>query len=59
MGQRQWGFPDLTMASLKDVSLVEQARNEAKEILAEELGLKKYPLLQKKLKEFREKIHLE
>ncbi len=59
LGQRQWGIPDLAMASLADVSLVEKARNEAKEILQEDPELAKYPLLQEKLKEFRDRIHLE
>jgi len=58
-GSRQWGIPDLSMASLKDVSLVEKTRNTAKELLNQDPQLKKYPLLQKRLKEFRQKIHLE
>ncbi len=32
-GQRQWGIPDLAMASLTDTILVSKARNEAKDIL--------------------------
>ncbi len=32
-GQRQWGIPDLAMASLSNISLVEKVRKEAKEIL--------------------------
>ena len=58
-GKRQWGIPDLAMASLKDISLVEKTREEAKEILAEDPQLKKYPLLKEKLEEFRKRIHLE
>ena len=58
-GQRQWGLPDLAMASLADVSLVEKATKEAREILAEDPELMKYPLLGEKLKEFRQRIHLE
>ncbi len=58
-GSRQWGIPDLTMASLTDVFLVEKVREEAQEILQEDPGLKKYLLLQKRLKNFGEKIHLE
>jgi ATP-dependent DNA helicase RecG len=58
-GSRQWGIPDLTMASLADVVLVSKTRNEAKEILEEDPELKKYPLLREKLKEFKEKVHLE
>jgi len=59
LGSRQWGLPDLTMASLTDVSLIEKAREEANEILNEDPELKKYPLLQKKLDQFRKKVHLE
>ena len=58
-GSRQWGIPDLAMNSLKDIFLVEKTRNSAKEILEKDLELKKYPLLQQKLEEFRERIHLE
>ena len=58
-GQRQWGIPDLAMASLTDTILVSKARNDAKEILNEDPELKKYPQLREELKEFRERIHLE
>ena len=58
-GQRQWGIPDLAMAALKDIFLVEKARKAAKELLEEDLGLKKYPFLRAKLEEFQRKIHLE
>jgi len=58
-GVRQWGIPDLTMDSLKDTFLVQSTRNAAKEILEDDPELKKYPLLQEKLGEFRKRIHLE
>jgi len=58
-GTRQWGIPDLTMASLKDIFIVQNSRMMAKEILGEEPELKKYPLLKEKLKEFQKRIHLE
>ncbi len=58
-GSRQWGIPDLTMASLTDVFLVEKAREEAQEILQEDPGLKKYPQLRERLEEFGKRIHLE
>jgi len=59
MGHRQWGIPDLVMNSLKDVFLVEKTRQSAKEILEEDPELKKYPLLQRQLEKFQERIHLE
>ncbi|MDI6603252.1 MAG: ATP-dependent DNA helicase RecG [Patescibacteria group bacterium] len=58
-GQRQWGIPDLIMDALKDIDLVEKTRQAAKEVLEENPELKKYPLLKKKLEEFRKRIHLE
>jgi len=59
IGQRQWGIPNIAMEALKDISLVEETRKEAKEVLEKDSQLKKYPLLREKLREFREKIHLE
>jgi len=58
-GARQWGIPDLTMDSLKDLALVEKTRQSAKEILQEDPGLKNYPLLVERLGRFRERVHLE
>ncbi|MDP2820708.1 MAG: hypothetical protein Q8O39_00695 [bacterium] len=58
-GFKQWGIPDLAMASLKNISLVEKTREAAKEILEKDPELKKYPLLKERLKEFKETIHFE
>ncbi|MDD5144673.1 MAG: ATP-dependent DNA helicase RecG [Candidatus Pacebacteria bacterium] len=58
-GQRQWGLPDLAMASLSDTVMVSEARNEAKEILSQDPQLKKYPALRERLQEFTKRIHLE
>ena len=58
-GTRQWGIPDLMMDSLKDLSLVEKTREDAKEILRRDPTLKKYPLLRAKLARFGENVHLE
>jgi ATP-dependent DNA helicase RecG len=58
-GQRQWGVPDVAMSALKDLSLVETARKEAKEILEKDPELKKHLPLREKLKYFQERIHLE
>jgi len=58
-GSRQWGIPDLAMASLTDTFLVAQAREEAKRILEKDPELKKYPLLKERVGKFRERIHLE
>ncbi len=58
-GVRQWGIPDLIMASLKDVELIEKTRFWAKEILKQDPFLKKNPLLADKIKQFSKTIHLE
>ena len=58
-GKRQWGIPDLAMASLQDLELVQKARLAAKEILEQGIELKKYPNLKLAVDKFKEKIHLE
>ncbi len=58
-GVRQSGLPDLTMASLTDLELIQETREAAKTILSADPNLKKYPLLSSRLSEFRNKIHLE
>jgi ATP-dependent DNA helicase RecG len=58
-GVRQWGIPDLMMSSLKDLELVQKTRESAKEILGQDPQLKNYSFLQARLKNFRERIHLE
>ncbi len=58
-GKRQWGIPDLAMATLNDLELVQKARVEAQGLIKEEPELKKYPLLRDKLKKFKQKVHLE
>lgn len=59
IGKRQWGLPNLSMEALKDLSLVEEAREAAKEILFKDPLLKNYPLLKEELERFEGKIHLE
>jgi ATP-dependent DNA helicase RecG len=58
-GLRQWGMPDLAMASLNNLALVEKTRAAAQKILEEDPSLKKYPELREKLKAFHQRIHLE
>ena len=58
-GQRQHGLPDLQMASLFDIILVKEARVAAEEIVAIDPKLKRYPQLEKQIKKFRKKVHLE
>ncbi|MFH1451514.1 MAG: ATP-dependent DNA helicase RecG [bacterium] len=58
-GQRQWGIPDSTMSSLKDIHLVERVRQTANDFLDQDPDLKKHPLLKKGVEDFRKIIHLE
>ena len=58
-GVRQSGLPDLAMASLTDLKLIEETREAAKRILNADPTLKNYPLLASRLSEFRNRIHLE
>lgn len=58
-GTRQWGLPDLSMASLSDVRLVKSVREEAQKLIQKDAELKNYPLLGEKLKEFQTSLHLE
>jgi ATP-dependent DNA helicase RecG len=55
-GTRQWGLPDLTMASLDDLELIQQTRQAAKKVLENNLF---NPILEEKLKEFQKIVHLE
>lgn len=58
-GIRQSGLPDLAMANLGNLPLVEQTRKEANNLLDKDSELKNYPLLQEKLKEFHRTVHFE
>ena len=58
-GGRQWGIPDLAMASLGDSKLIEKTRFWAKEVLQKDPYLDKYPLLKEKISVFNERIHFE
>jgi ATP-dependent DNA helicase RecG len=58
-GGRQWGIPDLAMASLSDKKLIETTRFWAKEILKKDPYLKKHLLLKEKIDSFAKRIHFE
>lgn len=58
-GGRQWGIPDLAMASLSDINLIKAAADEAEKILAASPDLKNYPLLREKISDFAKSVHLE
>jgi len=59
LGTKQWGIPDLAMASLTNTLLIEKTREAAKEIVNQDPSLKKYPALKERVGEARRKIHFE
>ncbi len=59
IGTRQWGVPDTIMDALKDLTLVEQSKQAARNVLEKDYNLKKYPLLKKRVQDLRKNIHLE
>ncbi len=59
LGQSQTGMPDLAMKALNNMELVKTARLSAAGILKEDSELKKYPLLETRLEQFRKQVHLE
>ncbi len=56
IGIKQWGVSDLAMEALKNIKMVEFAKEEAKKIIEEDFELKKYPLLKTAVED---KIHFE
>ena len=56
IGQRQWGLPDLAMASLKDIELLKKSRRAARFVLDNNLI---NPEMEKYLTSFQKIIHLE
>ncbi|MDD3940232.1 MAG: DNA helicase RecG, partial [Candidatus Pacebacteria bacterium] len=56
LGVKQWGFSDYIMEALKDIKMVEKAKEAAKKILPR---IREYPSTLKRLESFEEKIHIE
>lgn len=48
-GKKQWGISDIGMEAIKNIKMVEAARNEARDILTKDPNLKKYPAIKEKL----------
>lgn len=57
-GRRQWGISDIGMEAIKNIKMVEAARKEARDIIKQDIELKKYPLLKEKVEE-RGDLHFE
>lgn len=58
-GDKQWGITDLGMEAMKNIKMVEAARNEALHIIEKDINLKSYPLLAETLKNKNIKLHFE
>lgn len=58
-GVKQWGVSDMAMEAIKNIKMVEAARNEATKIIKEDQDLKKYPILKQKIKEKINHFHFE
>ncbi len=48
-GKKQWGISDIGMEAIKNIKMVEAARNEARRIIEEDTELKNYPTLKEKV----------
>ncbi len=58
-GKRQWGISDVGMEALKNLKMVEAARNEALAFVQEDPHQTKYPLLWQTAREKRADLHFE
>lgn len=58
-GFKQWGVSDLAMDAIKNIKLVEIARNEAKKIIEKDLDLIAFPLLAQKAQAKNVLLHFE
>ncbi|MEI6400493.1 MAG: ATP-dependent DNA helicase RecG [bacterium] len=58
-GFKQWGVSDLAMDAIKNIKLVEIARNEAKKIIEKDLDLITFPLLAQKAQAKNVLLHFE
>ncbi len=58
-GRKQWGISDLAMEAIKNLKMVQAAREEATKIIETDLTLEKHPDIKKYLENRSEKIHFE
>ena len=58
-GDKQWGITDLGMEAIKNIKMVEAARNEAIKMIESDTDLKSFPLLSKTLLDKNLKLHFE
>jgi ATP-dependent DNA helicase RecG len=58
-GRKQWGLSDLAMEAIRNIKMVEAAREEAKALIDTDPSLSEYPALKEMLENEREQIHFE
>ncbi|MDP2704943.1 MAG: ATP-dependent DNA helicase RecG [Patescibacteria group bacterium] len=58
-GRKQWGLSDLGMEAIRNMKMVEAARNEASSIIDTDPVLIAHPLLKKRVENSEQKIHFE
>lgn len=58
-GRQQWGVSDLGMEALKNVRLIQAAREEAQKIVAEDAALSHYPALRERIEKTGGEMHAE
>ena len=58
-GKKQWGISDVGMEALKNIKMVEAARSEAQDLIAEDPDLRKYPLLRERVEAAERAMHFE
>ena len=58
-GVRQWGVSDLAMEAIKNIKLVEIARDEARILVEQDIDIQKYPILKDRIFSGDQAIHFE
>ncbi|HEY4488891.1 MAG TPA: DNA helicase RecG, partial [Candidatus Paceibacterota bacterium] len=58
-GNRQWGVSDIAMEAIKNLKLVEAAREESAKLIERDPELKKYPALRAIVEEKTKKLYME
>jgi len=59
LGEKQSGFSNLTIASLKNTELIKISREEARDLIKKDQELNSCPLLKKRMEKFNKEIHFE
>lgn len=58
-GRRQWGVSDVAMEAIKNIKMVEAARNEAQALIEKDPTLKTYPIVRDRIRSTEHLLHLE